>query len=221
MKKLALLFVLMLTGCAPKAAPPTPTATADATAEVEAASAGKECMVPGTNRCIDYEACSLQADLRGASGETLEMYKRERKENDTTYTDHPFPVFEAKTLKNETVSSQAIEGRVVYVLLAAHCQHSFDSVAVMNAAVDKFGERVKIVGVVVNSGSVDDVSTWYPQVHPKFDVWVHPGTDIGDQVGSHLVPSWFFVEDGQLERKLVGFQTTEDVDPALTSLTGS
>ena len=211
MKRLVSMCAVLMVACAPRTSAPV------STSETKLAAAGEECDVPATNRCVDFGACSLEADLRGASGDTLAMYERERKENNTTYTAFPFPHFHAENLNHEAVSSAAMDGSVIYVLLAAHCKHSFDSVSAMNAAVDQLGARGRVIGVVVNS-AVDDVSAWVPQVNPKFDVWVHPSTDIGDRVGSHLVPSWFFVSDGELERKLVGYQSTENVARAVSSL---
>ena len=161
------------------------------------------------NRCAEYGACSLHGNLAGATGETLEMYKREKAEDGKVYADYKLPEFEAKDLNGNVVRSSDLIGKpTVVTLLAGHCVHCHDSLPILNEAVKVFGPQgVRVVGIVINSGSVENVNDWLPQTNPNYDVWVFNDDSLGDLLGSHLVPSYFFVDaQGNITQKLVGFQ---------------
>ena len=166
------------------------------------------------SRCAEYGACSLEGNLTGATGDTLKMYKKEKAEDGTKYVDFLLPEFEAQDLDGNVVRSASLRGKpTLLALLAGHCNHCHDSLPILQETVDTWGPRgVQVVGIVVNSGSVQDVNEWIPMTDPRWDVWVLNDDSLGDLLGSHLVPSYFLIDaDGRVIEKLVGFKEKEEV----------
>ena len=166
-------------------------------------------------RCSEYDACSLHGDLSGAAGETLEMYAREKSEDGQRFEDHPLPAFEALDLEgNRVISDDLRGGPAMLAFLAGHCTHSMDTFPILQELARTYGpEGLRVVGVVVNSGTPEDVGTWVSNFEPEYDVWVYENPSLGDIVGSHLVPTFLYVdEEGQVREKLVGYKTPEKVD---------
>ena len=105
--------------------------------------------------------------------------------------------------------------------LAGHCSHSHQSFPILSELKREFEPKgVRVVGVVVNSGSVKDVNEWLvPQYKPDYEVWVYPDQTIGDVVSSHLVPTYLLVNgDGDVRQKLVGFQSKKKIQQSVESL---
>ncbi len=179
----------------------------------DAAQAGPACAY-GTPRCEQYSACSLHGDLSGATGETLEMYFRERTEDGRIYDDFAFPAFRALTLAGEETSSSALTGSpAVVAFVAAHCRHSMRAMPHLQEIADTYGPRgLRVVTVWVNSGSVEDVRETTQVFRPTYETWIHRSPAVGDAIGSHLVPSFFFIDDtGQVKEKFVGEKTRENI----------
>ena len=168
----------------------------------------------GGGRCAEYDACSLHGDLSGATGEKLVMYQREKASDGMRYNDFSLPEFQALDLRENPVSTRDLLGKpTVLAFLAGHCTHSMDSIPILQEAVRTFGERgLRVVGVLVNSGTPEDVNTWMSHLDPEFEVWVYNDASLGDLVDSHLVPTWIYVDsDGAVQEKLVGFKEKDVV----------
>ena len=166
------------------------------------------------SRCSDYGACSLHGDLAGASGDVLEMYEREKAEDGRLYDDYPLPEFEAVDLAGNPVSSAELRGRpTVLTLMAGHCSHCHDSMPILADVIKKWGaEGLRVVNVLVNSGTPESVNAWMSKLDPKFEVWVYNDAELGDLLGTHLVPAYLFVDaQGQVLEKLVGYQESDFV----------
>jgi len=173
------------------------------------------------SRCSDYGACSMWGNLSGASGDVLAMYQRERALDGTTYEDRALPEFEAIDLDGHIVNSRDLAGQpAVLALLSVHCTHSMETFPILQDLHRKLsGDGVQIIGVLVNSGTVEDATSWVPHFEPEHPIWVVEGDALGDLIGSHLVPTYLLVGgDGKLEEMLVGFQEEGSVLAALERL---
>lgn len=176
------------------------------------------------SRCAEYDACSLHGDLSGASGETLVMYRREKAEDGQVFDDHELPAFEAFDLEGNLISSDSLSGKpALLVFLAGHCTHSMDTFPVLNDLAREYGPRgLNIVGVVVNSGTPEDVGVWASHFEPEYDIWVYTDASIGDVIGSHLVPTYLYVDaGGNVREKLVGYKDAQVVDSWVARLVDS
>ena len=121
------------------------------------------------SRCSDYGACSLWGNLAGASGETLARYEKEKARDRTTYEHWALPAFEARDLEGRVVRSSDLAGKpAVLALLAVHCNHSMDTFPILQELHRRYaGESLQVVGVLVNSGSVEDARGWMPHFAPE------------------------------------------------------
>lgn len=194
--------------------------TASAGCTAHGASCASSCGASAArmSRCAEYGACSLYGDLSSGTGDVLEMYVREKASDGETYTDRSIPTFEAKTLSGSTVRSAALVGKpTVLVTLSVHCSHSYQTLPILQELERTYGPQgVEVVGVYVNSGSVEDVSAWIEHYAPEYDVWVSPTDGLGDVVQSHLVPTYLLIgADGMVKEKLVGFKTQHVVEERL------
>lgn len=172
-------------------------------------------------RCSQYDACSLQGDLSGATGEALDMYDREKLEDGLAFDNQPLPAFEAVDVGLQQVRSEDLKGKpAVLAFLAGHCTHSMDTFPILQELARNHGPKgLQVVGVVVNSGTPDDVAIWVSHFEPEYAVWVYENESLGDVIGSHLVPTYLFVDaDGQVKEKLVGYKESEVVDDWLTRM---
>lgn len=175
----------------------------------------------GAGRCAEYDACSLHGDLSGATGEQLAMYQEEKRSDGERFDDFPLPEFQALDLGENIVLSTDLRGKpTVMAFLAGHCTHSIDSIPILQETIRTFGERgLRVVGVLVNSGSPEDVNEWMAALDPEFEVWVYNDASIGDLVESHLVPTWIYIDsDGAIQEKLVGFKDGEVVRSWISDL---
>ncbi len=164
------------------------------------------------SRCERYSACSLHGDLSSATGETLDMYYREKTEDGRVYADFTFPEFRAVTLDGRETSSGTLTGRPTLVaFVAAHCPHSMRAMPYFQEISDTYGSQgLRVVAVWVNSGSTEDVRETTKVFRPTYETWVHRSPAVGDAIGSHLVPSFFFIdEEGEVEEKWVGEKSRE------------
>lgn len=173
------------------------------------------------SRCQTYSACSLYGDLSGATGETLAMYEREKGEDGRTYSSFAIPEFQAFDRKGNPVEASTLKGKpTVLVFLAAHCRHSFDSLPILQSAVKKYAPQgLSVVGVFVNSGSVEDVNFALESFDPSYTVWSYNDAALGDLIQSHLVPTYLMIDtEGRVTEKLVGFKDEEVVNSRIESL---
>ncbi len=119
-----------------------------------------------------------------------------------------------------------LTGLGVLAFLAVHCNHSMDTLPILEDLHQRYGpEGLQVVGILVNSGSVEDANGWIPYFDPGYPIWVYSDDSLGDLVGSHLVPTYLLVdEDGIVRKKLVGFKNegsvTADLDLIRERATG-
>ncbi len=153
------------------------------------------------------------------------MYTHEKAQDGRTYSDFRLPEFEARDLSNKLVRSRDLLGRpTILAFLAQHCNHSVESLPILAELAQSFGPKgYKVVGVFVNSGTAREVEYWVsfhqPGYERQYDVWVVEDISVGDVVGSHLTPTYFIVDaDGQVQKKLVGFKTSEKVFTELSTV---
>jgi copper chaperone CopZ len=187
--------------------------------ELRKSPAGLAKLVP--SRCDQYGACSLHGDLTGATGPALAMYEREKAEDGRSQKGLTLPEFAAHDLKGAEVSSRSLRGKpTLLVQLAGHCDHSIASLPILQSLRRRYGpEGLRVVGVFVNSGSVADINTWVPRYKLDFDVWVYEDPSLGDKIGSHLTPTYLYVDaQGRLLEKLVGFKSEDEVTSRVASL---
>ena len=173
------------------------------------------------SRCAEYDACSLDRDLSGASGEVLAMYEREKQEDGRVFENRALPVFEAFGLDHAPVVSEALAGHpAMLVFLAGHCTHSMDTFPILQEMARKYApDGLRVVGVVVNSGTPEDVATWVSRFEPDYDIWVYTDDSLGDIIESHLVPTYLYVDpEGMVREKLVGYKDEPVVDDWISRL---
>jgi peroxiredoxin len=152
------------------------------------------------------------------------MYYRERAQDGRRFADFPLPDFSASTPKGDAIRSRDLRGDpVVLAFLAVHCRHSMRTLPILQELVRTRGDRgLRVVGVWVNSGSVEDLNTWLHVFEPEFEVWSYPSASLGDVVQSHLVPTILFVDrDGKVREKMVGEKTLEDISARADALLAS
>ena len=142
------------------------------------------------------------------------MYVREKAEDGKRYQDRSLPSFEAVDLENTRVISDDLRGSpVVLAFLAGHCTHSLDSLPLLQEVSRTYRSRgLRVVTVIVNSGTADDVGEWISHYEPEYDVWVVDDDSIGNAVGAHLVPTYLFLDpEGRVRQKIVGFKESEEL----------
>jgi len=185
-----------------------------AAARAESGRTAEEPDLLAGSRCARYDACSIFGDLSGATGETLAMYVKEKAEDGRRFDDFHLPSFTAKNLAGEEVGLADLKGaQTVLVFLAVHCRHSLDSFPILNYLEETYGPQgIRVVGLYVNSGSIEDLNAWLPAVEPKFEIWGFNDPSLADLVESHLVPVYFFLDaEGRLLEKLVGQKSQDEV----------
>lgn len=178
------------------------------------------------NRCTQYEACSLANDLASATGETRDMYAREKAE-DGARVQFAVPKFRARTVGGEDVASTALAGKpTVLAFVAVHCGHSLESLPILQHIQKTYRARgVQVTAVYLNSGPASEVAAWFPLNYfekPAFGVWATEDNVLGDRIASHLVPTYLLVDStGTVRRKLVGFQSQAKLERAVEELVAS
>lgn len=174
------------------------------------------------SRCSDYGACSMWGNLASASGDVLALYEREMALDGTRYDDRKLPSFEARNLAGETVRSADLVGKpAVLALLSVHCNHSMETFPILQELHRQYSaEGLQVVGVLVNSGTVEDANGWVPHFAPEHPIWVVEGDDLGDLIGSHLVPSYLLIDArGKVRELLVGYRDQASVVAELGLIT--
>ena len=152
------------------------------------------------------------------------MYVREKATDGERYADLTLPEFEARDLDGNAVRSADLVGKpTILTVLAGHCSHSFDTLPILQQLERTYESMgVRVVGMYVNSGSVDDINGWIDHYEPEYEVWVHPEDSIGDVVNSHLVPTYLLLDaEGKVQEKLVGYKSLEEVEARVSELIAS
>jgi len=166
--------------------------------------------------CSRFRACSFSRILDKERRADVDLYTTEKAEDGRTYDNLRLPQFEARDLSGKLVRSSDLAGTpAVLVLLSLHCNHSVESLPILARLAELKPEGRRVIGILVNSGDVEDAKYWIPYHHPEYrgqyDIWVVGNTAIGDAVGSHLTPTYLVVDkNGRVDRKLVGFKTESE-----------
>jgi peroxiredoxin len=175
----------------------------------------------GAGTCSQLSACSVHRNLAGAQGEELERYRAEKALDGQTYANWTAPDFSLPSTTGDVMSLADARGRpVAVVLLSGHCIHSMDTLPLLAKLRAKYAaEDLAILPVYVNSGSVEDVSSWSSPMNLNLPLLVDEGKNLADQYESYLVPSTFLIDaNGQVTRKLVGFKDEATLDQAFQDL---
>ncbi len=154
----------------------------------------------------------------------LKMYYREKAQDGRRFTDFRLPDFNARTPGGDVVRSSDLRGDpVVLAFLAVHCRHSMRTLPILQEIVRTRGDRgLRVVGVWVNSGSVEDLNESLQVFDPEYEIWSYPSASLGDVVQSHLVPTILFVDrDGKVREKMVGEKTLEEISARADALLAS
>jgi hypothetical protein len=173
--------------------------------------------------CDKYGACSLESDLTGASGDVWAMYKREKAQDGHKFSDFALPAAAVQDLSGRPTNLSALKGtRTLLVMLAGHCEHSIQTLDILQSLHHKYGPQgLHVVGLFVNSGSPEDMRTWIPRYKPEYAVWVVDDTAIGKQLRSNLTPTFFLVDErGMVHEKLVGLKTELEVSKRVDAAFG-
>lgn len=163
----------------------------------------------GSSRCADYGACSLYGDLSNATGEQLTMYASEKALDGTEFDGLALPAFEARDLSGAKVSSKSLRGApTLLVPIAVHCRHSYQTLPVLHDLAHRYkGRGLRVVGLLVNSGSPEDATLSLAGSLACHDFWVTDGDSVGQLLETRLVPSHLFINAaGEIERKFVGLK---------------
>ncbi|MGH9720968.1 MAG: TlpA disulfide reductase family protein [Bryobacteraceae bacterium] len=163
--------------------------------------------------CERFQACSFARILDSKSKADVDLYSREKADDGRTYDGLRLPAFEGRDLDGKPVrSSDLIGTSAVVVLLSLHCNHSVESLPLLSKLAEQLKpEGGRVIGVLVNSGDVEDAKYWIPyydrQYRRQYDIWVADAS-IGDAAGSHLTPTYLMVDrKAHIRKKLVGFKT--------------
>jgi hypothetical protein len=164
--------------------------------------------------CDKYGACSLESDLTGATGDVWAMYKREKAQDGRKFSDFALPATAVQDLAGKPANLSGLTGtKTLLVMLAGHCDHSIQTLDILQALTRKYGPQgLRVVGLFVNSGSAANLRTWIPRYKPEYRVWISDGTAIGKELKSNLTPTYFLVDErGLVREKLVGLKTELEV----------
>ena len=176
------------------------------------------------SRCSEYGACSVWGNLATAADDILALYEREGSLDGTTYDHRQLPIFEARDLEGNAVSSADLRGHpAVLTLLSVHCNHPMETFPILQKLHRPYASQgVRVIGVLVNSGTVEDANAWVPHFAPEYPMWVVEGDGLGDRLGSHLVPTLLLVDEHLgLRELLVGYHDQAAVVTELENIVES
>lgn len=176
----------------------------------------------GGGNCSDFGACSVDANLAGASGDLLKNYQAEKSTSGQTYMAWKAPDFTLPTTSGEEVTLSDYEGKPVAVaILAMHCSHCVETMPMLTKLREKYASDLVILPVVTNVQSVDAVKTWAKGVGVDYPILVSTDKSISTQFKAELVPTVVLInEKGYITKKLVTFQNKSTLDVAFGELTG-
>ncbi len=175
----------------------------------------------GANNCVKFSACSVEYDLSNATGEDLERYELEKSQDGATFADWRAPDFTLPTTAGHRVRLSAHRGKpVALVFLSGHCNHSHDTLPILAELKTKYESRgLVLLPVFVNSGSVEDLNSWTPELNLGYDLLVSEDKAISKAYDSRMVPSTFLIDrEGRITKKFVGYKDKSTLDRAFGEL---
>ncbi|MCI0691970.1 TlpA family protein disulfide reductase [candidate division KSB1 bacterium] len=175
------------------------------------------------SNCTKFSACSIDRDLSGATGEELERYTQEKSQDGMAFANWYAPDFTLPTTAGQRVRLSAHRGKpVALVFLSGHCNHSHDTLPILAELKTKYQSRgLVLLPVFVNSGSVEDLNSWTPELNLGYDLLVSEDKAISKAYDSRMVPSTFLIDrEGRITKKLVGYKDKSTLDQAFGELVG-
>src|SRR5262249_55731807 len=147
--------------------------------------------------CDKYGACSLESDLTRATGDVWAMYKREKAQDGRKFSDFELPAAATQDITGKATNLSELKGgKTLLVMLAGHCDHSIQTLDILQSLTRKYGPQgLRVVGLFVNSGSPENMRTWIPRYKPEYSVWVAEDVGIGKDLKSNLTPTYFLVDE--------------------------
>ncbi len=151
--------------------------------------------------------CSLERDLNGATEEELQRYHAEKARDGERFEGWLAPDFVLPSTTGGALALSELEGRrVALAFVTGHCSHSLEILRRLSSLRGEPGlEDLVIVGVYVNSGSLEDVASWTRYLKIDFPLLVAETPEIADRFGFQTVPTLFLVgADRRVLMRLVG-----------------
>ncbi|MFQ5718015.1 MAG: redoxin domain-containing protein [Acidobacteriota bacterium] len=179
------------------------------------------CALGGASNCAVLNACSINSNLAGASGELLARYQKEKEQDGATYTDWVATNFTLPTTAGTEESLSAHTGHpVVVTFLAGHCSHSLNTLPLLDDLRRKYADTdLTFLPVYINSGSVDDVRSWSDFMDLDLPLAVADNAALADEYRSFLVPSTLLIDSsGHVTKKLIGYKDENTLDAAIQGL---
>ena len=176
----------------------------------------------GAGNCSEFGACSVDANLAGASGELLQSYEAEKSTSGQLYMAWKAPDFTLPTTDGREITLSDYEGKPVAVaILAMHCNHCVDTMPMLAKFREKYASDLVILPVVTNARSTEAVKSWAKALGVDYPLLVSTDKSISDQFKAQLVPTVVLInEKGFVTRKLVTFQDESELEVAIGELTG-
>lgn len=174
-----------------------------------------------TGNCAAFNACSIDRNLNGASGEELQRYQAERAEDGKTYANLPAPAFSLPMTDGSQIALADFKDRpLAIVTLSVHCYHSMETLPLLKQLKQKYADMgVAILPVFVNATGVEDIQSTIEGLDLGYPVAVAQGKALSEAFESRMVPSTFLINgDGRITQKLVGQKDQTTLENALGEL---
>ncbi|MCH7548047.1 MAG: redoxin family protein [Candidatus Krumholzibacteriota bacterium] len=177
----------------------------------------------GSGNCGEFGACSVDANLAGASGDVLAQYQSEKDADGRSYENWPAPDFTLPSTDGREVSLSDFSGRPVAVaLLATHCNHCVETMPMIGKLREKYGDKIEFLPVVTNGKSVDAVAKWAKSVDADYPLLVSTDKSVTEAFKTELVPTIVLIDrNGNITKKLVTFKDQSSIEAAFEELIAS
>lgn len=176
----------------------------------------------GGGNCAEFGACSVDANLAGASGELLAGYQAEKAASGRPYIAWKAPDFTLPTTNGGEITLSDYSGKPVAVaILAMHCNHCVDTMPMLAKFREEYASDLVILPVVTNARSIGAVESWAEAVGVDYPLLVSMDKSVSEQFEVRLVPTVVLInEKGFITKKLVTFQDEAALNVAIAELTG-
>ena len=173
------------------------------------------------SRCMKYNACSINMDLSYATGPERERYEKEKDFDGKGTVPYLPKDFTLASTKGKEIQLSKFRGKpVAIVFLAVHCSHSWDTLPILDELTKEWDEKIAILPVFTNSGSVEDVQESTSHKKLALDFLVAEGKTLSEDYDSLIVPSTFLInKEGKVTKRLVGFKNKSELEQELVALT--
>lgn len=174
----------------------------------------------GGSTCSEYGACSVDANLAGASGDLLASYAAERETDGKSYVAWRAPDFTLPTTDGKEVSLSDYKGRpVALLILATHCNHCVDTMPMLAKLQEKYEKDLVILPVVNNAKSVDAAKSWAKRLKVEYPLLVSTDKSLSKLYKAQLVPTAVLINaKGFVTKKLITYKNEATLDLAFGDL---